>query len=592
MPASGALKPNHVFRSSPDGERDVGRPWRAPAVSSDVVVWVTMSILLLVAAVLFVRETRGTTLSFDEWTWALHRRGSSLATFLTPHNGHLSLVPIVIYKILFATAGLGDYAPYRALVIGAHLCCVALVFVYAKRRASGFVALSAAALILFLGPAWQNFLWPFQIAWLISIGTGLGALLLLDRHDRRGNAGACALCACSLASSGIGLAVAVGLAVDVLSRSDRRRRAWIVLAPLALYAIWWIVYQNTGLQSHAIALAPGFIATVASATFAALVGLAGQTVPFGSGTLLVFGPPLALMATLALGWHLLRQREHASPRILALLAITVSFWLLAAAGRANLAQAYDSRYLYVGGIFIVALGAELLGGVRVSLRAGLIAAPILLAALAANIGVFSSVGRYERAEAQLTAADLGALDIGRPVIPSGYQAADFPGFGVLVDAKSYFETERAIGSPAASVPEIESYPDGVRKEADSELIAIHRVGLMASGPGAAPAERPTTNAVLGGTLRAAGTCLTFTPDAFKVGVAATELQMSLPPGGLRISVEGGAATVAVRRFSQQFQPIGSIAPGASADLSISRDLARGPWQVQIAPDSRATVCGL
>ena len=41
----------------------------------------------------------------------MDRRGSSLGTFLEPHNGHFSLVPIVLYKVLFATAGLDDYAP-------------------------------------------------------------------------------------------------------------------------------------------------------------------------------------------------------------------------------------------------------------------------------------------------------------------------------------------------------------------------------------------------------------------------------------------------------------------------------------------------
>ena len=75
-------------------------------------------------------------------------------------------------------------------------------------------------------PAWQNILWPFQVGWLLSLAAGLGALLALDRGDRRGEAAACALVALSLASSGIGVAIAAGVLVDVLWR--RPRAAWIV----------------------------------------------------------------------------------------------------------------------------------------------------------------------------------------------------------------------------------------------------------------------------------------------------------------------------------------------------------------------------
>ena len=34
------------------------------------------------------------------------RRGGSLSTYLRPHNGHFSLVPLAIYKLLFATTGI------------------------------------------------------------------------------------------------------------------------------------------------------------------------------------------------------------------------------------------------------------------------------------------------------------------------------------------------------------------------------------------------------------------------------------------------------------------------------------------------------
>ncbi|MEA2455604.1 MAG: hypothetical protein QOI45_1866, partial [Thermoleophilaceae bacterium] len=147
----------------------------------------TFAGLLVVAGVFLMHQTRGNTLLSDEWRWAVERLDNDVGTFLTPHNDHLSLVPVAIYKVLFATVGIGNYVPYRLLVTAGHLGCVALLFAYASRRVGGWLALLAAALILFLGPGWQNMLWPFQIAWLISIGAGIGALLLLDRDDRAGD---------------------------------------------------------------------------------------------------------------------------------------------------------------------------------------------------------------------------------------------------------------------------------------------------------------------------------------------------------------------------------------------------------------------
>ena len=162
-------------------------------------------------------ETRGTTLWFDEWIWALEYRDNSVGDFIRPHNGHPTLVPVLIYRLLFATVGIDESAPYRAVGIAGHLLVVAVLFVYALRRAGAGVALVAAALILFLGPGWQNIIWGLQIGWLVSIAGGLGALLALDRRDRAGDVAACGLIFVTIAASGPGIAIAAG--------ADRRGRA-------------------------------------------------------------------------------------------------------------------------------------------------------------------------------------------------------------------------------------------------------------------------------------------------------------------------------------------------------------------------------
>ena len=153
-------------RARPSGTAAEAGAWRnrlrrVTRLEPTTLAWIALAVLLVAAAAFFYYETRGTTLWVDEWDWAQNRRGWDLDTFLRPHNGHLSLVPVAIYKLLFATAGLTHYAPYRIVLIAAHLLCVGLVFVYASRRVGSYLGVIAAALILFLGPAWQNILSPF-----------------------------------------------------------------------------------------------------------------------------------------------------------------------------------------------------------------------------------------------------------------------------------------------------------------------------------------------------------------------------------------------------------------------------------------------
>jgi hypothetical protein len=96
-----------------------------------------MAALLVLCGGWLMYETRGTTLWFDEWQWALEYKDNSLGAFIAPHNGHPTVVPVVIYRLLFATVGIDHSAPYRAVGIAGHLLCVALLYRYAVRRAGG-----------------------------------------------------------------------------------------------------------------------------------------------------------------------------------------------------------------------------------------------------------------------------------------------------------------------------------------------------------------------------------------------------------------------------------------------------------------------
>src|SRR5204863_7192235 len=156
-----------------------------------------------------------------------------------PHNEHFSLVPVIVYKILFATAGLDHYAPYQVVALVLHLTIATLVFVWVRRRAGDVLALAGATLLLFLGAGFEDVLWPFQIGFLFALASGLGAFLLLERDTRVGDVAAMILLGVSLASASLGIPIAFGAGAYLLVRPAQRGRLWVVLVPLVLYGIWY-----------------------------------------------------------------------------------------------------------------------------------------------------------------------------------------------------------------------------------------------------------------------------------------------------------------------------------------------------------------
>lgn len=554
---------------------------------------VALGVLLLVAAAFVFYETRGTTFWADEWTWILERRGGGLDTFLKPHNEHLSLIPVAIYKLLFATVGLEHYWPYRAIVIAAHLGCAVLVFVYASRRVGRIPALCATALLLFLGPAWHNILWPFQIGWLISLAAGAGALLALDRGDRRGDVTACALIAVALASSGLGVAIALGVIVELAWGRRPWRELWIVAIPLAPYALWWLVYRPAGLVRGNIDLAPDFAADAAAGALGALAGLAGSGVPTGLDPL-QWGRPLAVAATIGLLWLLGRYRRVPA-RMLALLTILVAFWVLTGLRRAILQDPDASRYLYVGALFILLLMAELARGLSLSRRWTLVLVAVVAAALLSNAGTIRDGGRYLRTQAEAARADLGALELSRDSVEPGYLAASFPGTPFLsVRAGPYLAAADADGSPAYSPAELAAAPEPARIVADAELVRIQDLRLRPSPAQPPLGATPSVTSVVAGGMSEQGRCVAFRPAPVRAEGAAPALEVTVPPAGVVVRAGRGAARVEVRRFAAGFsRPLTDIVSAyRSATLRIRPDRAPQPWRARVTPQERVRVCGL
>jgi hypothetical protein len=553
-----------------------------------------VGVLLAIGAVVLAYETRGTTFWADEWNWILTRRGGAIATYLDPHNSHLSLVPVVIYKLLFATVGLRHYWPYRTVLIAVDLGCALLAFLYARARVGDWLALVATALILFFGPGWQDILWPFQIGFLAAVGAGVAALLLLDRRDRAGEIGACVALLVSVASSAVGLAMWLGALVDVAQRR-RWRELWIVAIPIVLYAAWWLGYEQSHIFAHAFVLVPKFVLHAVAGALSSLAGLATIDVAHDTGSYLTWGIPLLVVALAAalVVWGA-RGFPRLAPRVLTLLVIALGFWVLSGVGRAYVRVGplvltevgSESRYLYVSALLIVLLAVELARGYRPSVIAGGVIAVLAVAATISNLSPLRAGAAFLRGQAALTRTELGTLDLSRPIVDPNFVSAGFV-FN-LVTPRVWFPTEHALGSVAFRPAQIAAQPAAVRAAADSQLIAIQRLALRPVADRSAARESiPTVEMVQSGAVSTRGSCLEGRPAG-----SGAEVTLLLAPGrGLLVRAGASGAAVAVRRFGDGFQRVGSVGASARAALTVRRDLAPQPWQVQIRSGGAFTVCG-
>ncbi|HEX5585916.1 MAG TPA: hypothetical protein VFZ17_01275, partial [Acidimicrobiia bacterium] len=197
----------------------------------------------MLASSLIFHAARGTSFFLDEWWFIADRRDVSLDDFLRPHFGHLIAIPVAIYKVLFETFGLRSYTPYLVVLVSLHVLTCVLLFVYLRRRGPVVYALVATIAMLFIGHAWEDVIWPFQMTYLLSAATGVAALLLLDRRSRIGDLGAMVAIAASIAAGGVGLSFAGGALLELLWTRRDWRRLWIAGAPLALYALWYVKYE-------------------------------------------------------------------------------------------------------------------------------------------------------------------------------------------------------------------------------------------------------------------------------------------------------------------------------------------------------------
>jgi hypothetical protein len=537
-----------------------------------------LSAMMVLAGVLLVYMGRGLSFFYDDWDFVTHDYGGGLHSLLAAHVGNISIFPIAIYKLLFHLVGLNHYAVFRLVVVALHLICGGLVFVLAARRIARAPALLAAALILFLGAAWEDLLWAFQVGYMLSVAGGLAAWVLMERRGLKSQIGAMLCVVVAAGSSSLGIAVMIGVLAELVW-SRRWSSLWVVVLPAFLYCIWYLGYGESQVTGNSLINAPGFAEDLAAAAFGGIIGRA-----------LEWGRPLALAGALCIFWRLTRPLP-VSPRLVGLLAAGLGLWAITAVARSTISQPEASRYIYLGAVVIVLTGVEVLRDVTITPRATVFAAVIVGVCAVTGLTVLRAGAMGLRSNSKAVTAELGALELAAAYAPPGYQpdAQRAP----QITAGPYLHTVRAVGSsPADSPADIAAAEPALRAIADGVLMALEAPLLTpttaAHISGSAPA--PTLTSVASVTQVQHGSCVDLRPLS---GATITGTVL-VPKSGLAIDDEGPApASLALRRFGEIYLPLTSaVASHQIAKLVIPPDRASNVWYLQVASASSLALCAV
>jgi len=537
-----------------------------------------LGLALLAAAAVLLSYGHGLTWFQDSWEFLMNRRSFTADALFTPHNEHIVLIPVLLTQLSLRIFGMDSMLPEQVLLTALLMGTAALVFVYVRRRVGPWPALMAALLLALLGPAWQDLLWPFQVGFVGSALTGVAMLLALERGERRWDAGACALLALSIGFSSLGLAFAVAAAVAVAQQRGGLgwRRLYIVAVPLALYALWYLGWGHeaeTHLSAHNVLVSPRYVAEGFAAAVGSLLALA--TI-FDEAVGRSTWGYVVLAALVALAVYARVRGRRFSPGLWPVLAAGATFWFLAGFNTIPGREAWSSRYLYVGALFVLLIGAELLKGVRLGRWALLAGGAVTLVAVGFNLVPLREGRDFFKGQTVLTRADLGAIEIAAgSVEPTFTLPPEIAGTSFLneIEAGEYLTAVDEYGSPAYTPAELADAPEAGRKQADIVLANALPVSIEA--------DAPAGSAAGGRCVRVPGGAGPDTPPLpLRSGATTVEL------------APGGPGTIRLRRFAVAEYPLVSegIAGGSTTSLAIPRDRSSRPWLLQVEAAQGARVC--
>ncbi|HXW35068.1 MAG TPA: hypothetical protein VEJ87_10860 [Acidimicrobiales bacterium] len=330
---------------------------KAPSRAVTITHWLTLACALVVLLVV----NRHSWFFADEFDFYNRITSPQTAsTWFLPHNEHWSTVPLAIFWVLFHFVQLHSYWPYITTLILIHLALVHLVWRLMLRiGVSGWISTGAATILAVLGAGATNLTWAFQMGFVLSVLFGVWAVTVADNTDPWSGKRLAAvwLLAClSLASSGIGVPMLVGICIVVLVRRGIRFTLIAASVPVVIYAAWYLSYGHKGV-SHVDQVTVTKLVHIPSYVWSGMTNALRETsgVP-GAGAVLV----IALLA-----YAIWKIRTGGGPTLPAYATLTAGIFALAfislARGQFGATQAATPRYVYIEAMLftpMAALGAQ------------------------------------------------------------------------------------------------------------------------------------------------------------------------------------------------------------------------------------------
>ncbi|MGB0121676.1 MAG: hypothetical protein WBP55_12070, partial [Solirubrobacterales bacterium] len=487
--------------------------------------------------------------------------------FMAPFHEHTVIAPAFAYHLIQEIFGMDSARPNQLLATGTFLLSCVLFFIYVRRRVGPWMALIMTALILFLGAAFEDLLWAFQFGYFGSLAAGLGALIALDRDDRKGDVVASVLLFSSLLFSSLGIPFVAAAVVEwLINPRNRRQRLSVPGAAIAFYAFWWLGWGHSAESEFSLANIPdlpSYLFTAISAGFTSIAGLATGDGSEPEQPHLIWGRILFVIGLVAAVWHL-RKRGSVPAGLWVAGAAGLSFYLLAGLNMSDLRPPESSRYQLPSAIFILLVAAWVLDGVRFRVPVLVISALLSCFAIISGLQLMDEQAktRWQPTSTALLNS-LGAVDI------AGEAAR--PGYNVLVGLKEpvpmevYLDATTDFGSPGTSEEDLAESDAATRAAADSTL--INALGIEPSGR--EPLRHITCRRLLpGDTYETFGRSL----DVYNRG------DEDLGIGLSRFSDAPGLE-------------VGAVLPKQSAGLVLPADESDRPWGIAITRGGPATVCG-
>jgi hypothetical protein len=516
---------------------------------------------------------RGLNFFYDEWNFVDSRSQSFWSSDLVSHNGHPVVVPFAIYRLAFAVVGIHHYWPYLLLVVMANVLCGWLLFLLLRRKIHPVMAAGAVTVLMLLGPAWQDLLWPFQIGFLGSMAGGLGALILLDRRRPGADGAALACLLVAVFSSGIGITMVAGITVELLWLRRDRVRIWVPLIAAATFTLWDLT-KARGSVSVVVPSASNSARFIGQSVAGAVGTLVGRNSTVGSVLAIVIG--VFVVTALV-------NRPSRCGRLAMAVVGGLTFWGLTLVTRGSDPTA--SRYLYPGVVFVLLAVGELPGLLTPNRRGrpahsrdrGALAAitGIVLPAIVvvyAGLAIFWNSGQLRAGQggllevAQTTRAELAAVELeGRALSPTFRPDVKYM---PQLQTEPYLDAVAAYGSPADAPVSLARQPASVRTAVDAMLLR----GL------------PMRLTPLPASTRPTGSCLESS--------TARGLEVHLPPTGVWITAAPtGDVRIAVRAYGSSFLPLprATVLPGQTVRLRWTGGAQQIAWYIALRSTSTPSV---